>query len=70
MLTGTEEGARALAGGTDLISLMKDGVAKPQRLVSLQHLNELKGISFRAESGLRLGAGVTLEELMESAEVR
>ena len=28
LLTGTEEGARALAGGTDLISLMKDGVAK------------------------------------------
>jgi xanthine dehydrogenase YagS FAD-binding subunit len=49
---------------------MKDGVAKSPRLVSLQHLNELKGISFRAESGLRLGAGVTLEELMENAEVK
>jgi len=70
LLTGTEEGARALAGGTDLISLMKDGVAKSPRLVSLQHLNELKGISFRGESGLRLGAGVTLDELMENAEVR
>ncbi len=42
----------------------------PQRLVSLQHVNELKGISFRGESGLRLGAGVTLEELIENAEVR
>ncbi len=70
LLTGTEEGARALAGGTDLISLMKDGVAKSPRLVSLQHLNELKGISFRGESGLRLGAGVTLDELIENAEVR
>ncbi len=28
LLTGTEGEARALAGGTDLISLMKDGVAK------------------------------------------
>jgi xanthine dehydrogenase YagS FAD-binding subunit len=70
LLTGTEEGARALAGGTDLISLMKDGVSKSPRLVSLQHLNELKGISFRSESGLRLGASVTLDELMENAEVR
>jgi len=70
LLTGTEEGARALAGGTDLISLMKDGVAKSPRLVSLQHLNELKGITFRGESGLRLGAGVTLDELIENAEVR
>jgi len=70
LLTGTEEGARALAGGTDLISLMKDGVSRPPRLVSLSHLNELKGISFRGESGLRLGAGVTLDELMENAEIR
>ena len=62
--------ALALAGGTDLLSLMKDGVASPKRLVSLQHLSDLKGISFRRESGLRLGAAVTLEELMESGEVR
>jgi xanthine dehydrogenase YagS FAD-binding subunit len=70
LLTGTGGEAHALAGGTDLISLMKDGVAKPARLVSLQHVSELKGISFRGESGLRLGASVTLDELMESAEVR
>jgi|SRR5271157_243256 len=70
LLAGGEGGALALAGGTDLISLMKDGAAKPKRLVSLQHVSELKGISFHGESGLRLGAGVTLEELMENAEVR
>jgi len=70
LLTGTGGEAQALAGGTDLISLMKDGVAKPARLVSLQHVSELKGISFRAESGLRIGAGVTLDELIENAEVR
>ncbi len=70
LLAGAEGEALALAGGTDLISLMKDGVATPKRLVSLQHVSELKGISFRSESGLRLGAGVTLEELMENAEVR
>jgi xanthine dehydrogenase YagS FAD-binding subunit len=70
LLAGAEGEALALAGGTDLISLMKDGVASPKRLVSLQHLKELKGISHQGESGLRLGAAVTLEELMESAEVR
>jgi len=70
LLMGAEGEALALAGGTDLISLMKDGVSSPKRLVSLQHLSELKGISFRGQSGLRLGAAVTLEELMESAEVR
>ncbi|MGO8788924.1 MAG: FAD binding domain-containing protein [Terriglobia bacterium] len=70
LLTGSEGSALALAGGTDLISLMKDGVTTPKRLVSLQHVSELKGITFHGESGLRMGAGVTLEELMENAEVR
>ncbi len=70
LLTGAEGESLALAGGTDLISLMKDGVATPKRLVSLQHVSEFKGISFRGESGLRLGAAVTLEELIESAQVR
>ncbi len=70
LLAGAEGGALVLAGGTDLISLMKDGVTSPKRLVSLQHVKELKEISFNEESGLRLGAGVTLEELIENAEVR
>jgi xanthine dehydrogenase YagS FAD-binding subunit len=46
LLAGAEGEAVALAGGTDLISLMKDGVAAPKRLVSLQHVNELKGIAW------------------------
>jgi xanthine dehydrogenase YagS FAD-binding subunit len=36
----------------------------------LQHLSELKVKSFRPDSGLRLGAGMTLEELMEDSAVR
>jgi xanthine dehydrogenase YagS FAD-binding subunit len=70
LLGGEPGSALPLGGGTDLISLMKDGAAKPKRLVSLQGIMELKGISFRSESGLRLGAGVTLEELVDNPEVR
>jgi xanthine dehydrogenase YagS FAD-binding subunit len=70
LLSGTGGNVQILAGGTDLLSLMKDGIAHPQRLVSLQHVNELKGISFREDSGLRIGAAVTLEELIENPSVR
>jgi xanthine dehydrogenase YagS FAD-binding subunit len=70
LLAGTGSQAQVLAGGTDLISLMKDGVAQPKRLVSLQHVNELKGIAFRENSGLRLGSSVTMDELIENADVR
>jgi len=59
-----------LAGGTDLISLMKDHVVSPIRLVSLKQVKELKGISFRAATGLRVGAMTTLQELIDHGEIR
>jgi len=62
--------AQILAGGSDLLALMKDYVVNPSRLVSLQHIRELGGITFHSGTGLRLGALVTFEELRESADVR
>jgi xanthine dehydrogenase YagS FAD-binding subunit len=62
--------AEILAGGTDLLSLMKDHVSTPRRVVSLQAIKELRGIEFKPATGLRLGAMTTLSELIESAEVR
>ena len=62
--------AAVLAGGTDLLSSMKDGIASPVRVVDLQKLKELKRIEFRSGSGLRLGALVTLDELIENTEVQ
>lgn len=59
-----------LAGGTDLVSLMKDYVSTPKRVVSLKEVKELRGISFKTGSGLRLGAMATLQELMDNAEVK
>ena len=61
--------AAVLAGGTDLLSLMKDGVAKPARVVALQRIKELKRIELTA-SGLRLGALVTFDELIDHAGVQ
>ena len=59
-----------LAGGTDLLSLMKDYVTSPKRLVSLQAVKELKGIEYKPSSGLRIGSTATLRELLDHAEVR
>jgi len=58
-----------LAGGTDLLSLMKDHVIAPKRLVNLKEITELKGIRARAE-GLAIGALVTLQELWDSKTIR
>lgn len=64
----SKEGAAALAGGTDLLSLMKDGAVQYSRLVDLKSIPELSGI--RLESGeLRIGALVTLRELLQDPAV-
>lgn len=63
-------GAVPLAGGTDLLNLMKDGVVKPERVVSLKGIPDLRGIEDRGDQGLRIGALVTVDELMEHPLVR
>jgi xanthine dehydrogenase YagS FAD-binding subunit len=63
-------GAEILAGGTDLLSLMKDGVVAPRRLVNIKGVAELKGIGLDARGGLRLGALATFEQVLENATVR
>jgi xanthine dehydrogenase YagS FAD-binding subunit len=61
--------ANVLAGGTDLISLMKEYIETPKRLVNIKGIKELGGIQI-SKAGLRIGSAVTVEELMENAEVR
>ena len=61
--------ADILAGGTDLISLMKDYLHTPKRLVNIKGIKELEGISKTAD-GLRIGALVTMDELANHADVK
>ncbi len=58
-----------LAGGTDLLSLMKDYLHTPRRVVNIKNIKELGGIQKTAE-GLRIGALVTVDELATSPDVR
>jgi xanthine dehydrogenase YagS FAD-binding subunit len=55
-----------LAGGTDLLALMKDDVVTPKRLVNIKQIEGLRGVSYQSGSGLRIGALTTLAELAES----
>jgi len=58
-----------LAGGTDLLALMKDDVLSPKRLVNIKDIGDLRGITLSAQ-GLRIGALTTLGELAEDANIR
>ncbi len=69
-LLGTNWGdTDVLAGGTDLLSLLKDYVHTPGRVVNIKGIRELGGIS-KTAAGLRIGALVTVEELISSPVVR
>ena len=65
----TEQSA-ILAGGTDLLALMKDDVVAPNRLVNVKQLDALRGITYQPGNGLRLGALTTLAEIADDATVR
>ncbi len=69
MLSSQWGEADVLAGGTDLLSLMKEYIHTPKRVISIKGIKELGGIQ-KASGGLRIGAIVTLDELTESAAVR
>ncbi len=58
-----------LAGGTDLLALMKDDVVAPKRLVNLKDIADLRGITSNAQ-GLRIGALTTLGDLADDDAVR
>src|SRR5271165_6812468 len=55
-----------LAGGTDLLALMKDDVVTPKRLVNIKQIDGLRGISYQPGNGLRIGALTTLAELADA----
>jgi len=69
-LLGAQWGqADVLAGGTDLLSLMKDSLHSPKRVVNIKNIKELEGIQ-KTDAGLRIGALVTMDELAKNADVK
>jgi xanthine dehydrogenase YagS FAD-binding subunit len=59
-----------LAGGTDLVSAMKDQITTPKRVVSLKQISGLGRVEFSAETGLKIGSLATIQELLDSKEVQ
>ncbi|MBO0713782.1 MAG: FAD binding domain-containing protein [Acidimicrobiales bacterium] len=64
------EDATVLAGGTAVVLLLRQGLISPAVVVSLDRLEELRGIVDGGGSGLRLGSLVPLRQAETSALVR
>ena len=54
-----------IAGGMDVLGLMKDYVAQPERLINVKGLDATIGVT--PDGGLRIGASVRLADLIEHA---
>ena len=59
----SEPGAAYLAAGTNLLDLMKGGIARPSRLVDISRLPGLDRIEALADGGVRIGALVRNADL-------
>lgn len=57
--------ARILAGGTDLLVTMKDGVCAPRHLIDVKAIPELRVMEVAPDGGVSIGACVTVNEVLE-----
>jgi len=69
LLGATWGQTEVIAGGTDLLALMKEDVIMPKRLVNLKNIKELRGVNADGQ-GLRIGALTLLVDVAENDSVR
>ncbi len=69
LLGASWDDAAVLAGGTDLLSLLKDYRVSPKRVVNIKSVKGLDKIA-KGGGGLTVGAAVTVDDLMENSAVR
>jgi xanthine dehydrogenase YagS FAD-binding subunit len=64
------EGARAHAGGTDLLGCLRDELFPASKIVSLSGLEDLQGVKETAGGGLRIGALTTIATIAAHKDVQ
>lgn len=62
--------AKVLAGGTDLLIMMKEKILKPDYLIDINNVEGLKGISYEPGKGAIIGAATTISEIEYSALIK
>ncbi|MGH7195028.1 MAG: FAD binding domain-containing protein, partial [Candidatus Saccharimonadales bacterium] len=68
LLSGEPGETEILAGGTDLVPLMKKMLATPDRVVNIMEVSSLRGVSADSQ-GVTIGATTTLDDLLAAPEL-
>jgi len=70
-LLGTHQTeAKLLAGGTDLVPLMKDRIITPKCIVDIKKISSLNFIKWDEQEGLRIGSLTPIAAILESDMVK
>lgn len=69
LLGRVAEGAKILAGGTDLIPLMRENLVKPRHIIDISNLHDLDFIK-QEDDMIRIGAATKMRTIERSATVQ
>lgn len=69
LLAEKGDGARVMAGGTDLLVRMKHGLLKPRTVIELKGIEGLNKIQFQAKKGLTIGATALLADVATHPDI-
>lgn len=67
--THSEPANKLIAGGTDLLTLMKADLIAPARLIDVKPIRSLRYIQLAEDGAIRIGAGATLADIERHAEL-
>ena len=62
--------AKILAGGTDLLVNIRNGVMKPAVVVDVKKIPRYKDISYSAQEGLLIRPGVAINDILRNHEIQ
>src|ERR671914_2299360 len=65
-----EDDVKLIAGGTALLTLIKQGIFIPKTLINLKKIQTASDISYDAHKGLRVGALAAIYDIEASPVVR
>lgn len=68
LLADIGDKAKILAGGTDLVIMLKEKMIAPEHIINIADIEELAGINFTAD-GVEIGAGTKISDIGASKEL-
>jgi len=67
---GSGDSTQLMAGGQDLLGMMKDYLYTPDQVIDLKRVNGLNGITFDPKTGLKIGALTTLSSIADNVDIK